>query len=41
MNTYRVRSGDTLTKIARHFGMKLESLLAQNPQIERAELAFA
>jgi spore germination protein YaaH len=30
---YRVRSGDTLTAIAGHFGITLQALRAANPEI--------
>jgi len=33
MATYIVRAGDTLLRIAKHFGMSLEELLRMNPQI--------
>ena len=40
METYRVRSGDTLGKIAKFYGIKLNRLLAINPQITNKNKIF-
>lgn len=37
---YTVVSGDTLSKIAARFGLDLQTLLAQNPQITNPDLIF-
>lgn len=41
METYRIRSGDTLSKIAKFFGIPLNRLLAINPQIVNKNKIFA
>jgi uncharacterized protein (TIGR02594 family) len=38
MPTYIVRAGDTLSRIAKHFGMSSEELLRMNPQIRNPDL---
>jgi LysM repeat protein len=38
MDTYIVRKGDTLSKIAQHYGITLEKLLRMNPQIDDPNL---
>lgn len=40
MDTYRIRSGDTLTLLARHHDLTLEELLQLNPQIDRPDRIF-
>ncbi len=40
METYRVRSGDTLSKIAKFYGISLNRLLAINPQIVNKNKIF-
>ncbi len=37
-DTYQVRSGDTLAKIARHFDVTLSALRAANPQVRDADI---
>jgi spore coat assembly protein SafA len=39
--TYVVHSGDTMSKIARRFGVSLSSLIAANPQISNPSLIYA
>lgn len=38
VSTYTVRSGDSLRKIALHFGVSLEDLIAANPQVSDPDL---
>ena len=39
--TYVVQSGDTMSKIARRFGVSLSSIIAANPQIPNPSLIYA
>ena len=39
-DTYTVQSGDTMIDIARRFGVTLEALIGNNPQIENPNLIF-
>jgi uncharacterized protein (TIGR02594 family) len=38
MATYMVRAGDTLSRIAKHFGISVDELLRMNPQIRNPDL---
>jgi uncharacterized protein (TIGR02594 family) len=38
MATYMIRAGDTLSRIAKHFGISLDELLRLNPQIRNPDL---
>ncbi|HEU0295051.1 MAG TPA: LysM peptidoglycan-binding domain-containing protein [Anaerolineales bacterium] len=39
-NTYVVKAGDTLAKIARHYGISVKALCAANPQISNIDLLY-
>jgi len=41
MQTYSIKIGDTLTKIAQQYGISLHELIAANPQIENPNLIVA
>lgn len=41
MSAYRIRTGDTLSGIARRYGTSVSSLMRANPQISNANLIYA
>ncbi|MFZ5440365.1 MAG: LysM peptidoglycan-binding domain-containing protein [Myxococcota bacterium] len=41
MSAYRIRTGDTLSGIARRYGTSVSSLMRANPQIKNANLIYA
>jgi len=41
MNNYRIKSGDTLSQIARNYGTSVSALMKANPQVKNANLIYA